>query len=134
MLILDGGQIARLAPMGRLVACIEAAFRRDWVVPPRQLVELPDHAQQRLFLLMPAFEPGGAGAVKLLSLFGDNAARGLPTIQAAIVVFSDTGAAVAILDGTMVTRLRTGAASAVAAQYLARPDSAHLPCLPASER
>lgn len=125
MLILDAGQIARLAPMGRLVACIEAAFRRDWVVPPRQLVELPGEAQ-RLFLLMPAFEPGGAGAVKLLSLFPDNTERGLPTIQAAIVVFSDTGAAVAILDGTMVTRLRTGAASAVAAQYLARPDSAHL--------
>ncbi len=126
MLILDAAQIVRLAPMARLVACLEAAFRRDWVVPARQLVELPGRAAQRRFLIMPAFEPGGGGAVKLLSIFGDNAARGLPTIQAAIVVFSDSGAAVAILDGTLVTRLRTGAASAVAAQYLARPDSAHL--------
>ena len=126
MLILDAAQIVRLAPMARLVACLEAAFRRDWVVPARQLVELPGRAAQRRFLIMPAFEPGGGGAVKLLSIFGDNAARGLPTIQAAIVVFSDSGAAVAILDGTLVTRLRTGAASAMAAQYLARPDSAHL--------
>jgi len=126
VLILDAAQIVRLAPMARLVACLEAAFRRDWVVPARQLVELPGRAAQRRFLIMPAFEPGGGGAVKLLSIFGDNAARGLPTIQAAIVVFSDSGAAVAILDGTLVTRLRTGAASAVAAQYLARPDSAHL--------
>jgi len=126
VLILDAAQIVRLAPMARLVACLEAAFRRDWVVPARQLVELPGRAAQRRFLIMPAFEPGGGGAVKLLSIFGDNAERGLPTIQAAIVVFSDSGAAVAILDGTLVTRLRTGAASAVAAQYLARPDSAHL--------
>jgi len=126
VLILDAAQIVRLAPMARLVACLEAAFRRDWVAPARQLVELPGRAAQRRFLIMPAFEPGGGGAVKLLSIFGDNAERGLPTIQAAIVVFSDSGAAVAILDGTMVTRLRTGAASAVAAQYLARPDSAHL--------
>jgi ornithine cyclodeaminase len=129
VLILDAEQIARLAPMGRLVACIEAAFRREWVVPARQLIELPGGTQQRLFLLMPAFEPGGGGAVKLLTVFPDNAERGLPTIQAAIVVFSDTGAAIAILDGTMVTRLRTGAASAVAAQYLARPDSTHLALL-----
>jgi len=126
VLILDAARIVRLAPMARLVACLEAAFRRDWVVPARQLLELPGRAAQRRFLIMPAFEPGGGGAVKLLSIFGDNAERGLPTIQAAIVVFSDSGAAVALLDGTLVTRLRTGAASAVAAQYLARPDSAHL--------
>src|SRR6185437_704381 len=52
--------------------------------------------------------------------------RGLPTIQAALVVFSATGTPVALLDGAMVTRLRTGAASALASTYLSRADSAHL--------
>ena len=128
MLFLDHERIVRLAPMARLVACLEAAFRREWLVPLRQTIELPG-GRGRLFLIMPAFDPGGWSAVKLLTLYPDNAEKGLPTIQAAIVVFADNGAPVAMLDGTTVTRLRTGAASAVAAQYLARPDSAHLALL-----
>lgn len=75
---------------------------------------------------MPAFTPQGSGAVKLVTLFPDNRARGLPTIQAILVVFSQAGAPIAMLDGTMVTRLRTGAASALASSYLSRLDSAHL--------
>lgn len=128
MLQLDGDDILRLVPMARLVACIEAAFRQDWYAPQRQVLELPG-PRGRVFLMMPAFVPGGGGAVKLVSLFPDNAERRLPTVQAAIVVFGDTGAPVAMLDGTVVTRMRTGAASAVAAQFLARPDSAHLALL-----
>ncbi len=129
MLVLDADAILRLIPMARLVACIESAFRQQWLVPPRQFVELPGLPAGRLFLLMPAFAASGAGAVKLLSIFPDNPQKGLPTIQAAIVVFSDQGAPVAVLDGTIVTRLRTGAASAVAARYLSRADSAHLALL-----
>jgi ornithine cyclodeaminase len=75
---------------------------------------------------MPAFTPGGGGVVKLATVFPDNASRDTPTIHAVIVVFSDEGAPTAILDGTVVTRLRTGAASALASQYLSRADSQHL--------
>jgi ornithine cyclodeaminase/alanine dehydrogenase-like protein (mu-crystallin family) len=66
---------------------------------------------------MPAFELDGGGMMKLSTVFPDNPASGLPTIQGAIVVFSESGAPVAVLDGGAVTRLRTGAASALASSY-----------------
>jgi ornithine cyclodeaminase len=75
---------------------------------------------------MPAFNPNGDGVVKIATVFPDNQVRGLPTIQASIVVFSQTGTPVALLDGAVVTRLRTGAASALASNYLSRVDSSHL--------
>ena len=57
--------------------------------------------------------------------FPDNRARhGLPTIQGAILLFdASTGSPVALLDSIEITFKRTGAATAVAARYLARPDS-----------
>lgn len=81
---------------------------------------------ERLLLAMPAFDRDGAGVVKLATVFPDNQSQGMPTIQAAIIVFSERGTPIALLDGTIVTQLRTGAASALASRYLSRADSAHL--------
>jgi ornithine cyclodeaminase/alanine dehydrogenase-like protein (mu-crystallin family) len=126
MLVLSGEQIHALAPMPRLIARLEDQFRAGCVVPPRQVTAMPGGAGERLFLTMPAFASEGGTAVKLATFFPDNPARGLPTIQAAIVLFSPTGTPMAILDGTTVTRLRTGAASALASKYLSRDDSSQL--------
>jgi len=126
MLNLTAVEIRSLASMPRLVNCLEEAFRKDWVVPSRQVAELPGGSDRRLLLSMPAFDLRGGGAVKLATVFPDNRSKGLPTIQAAIVVFSETGTPIALLDGTTVTQLRTGAASALASRYLSRPDSVHL--------
>jgi ornithine cyclodeaminase/alanine dehydrogenase-like protein (mu-crystallin family) len=64
-------------------------------------------------------------AVKLNGNFPDNpAARGLPTIQGAILLSDGSdGRLLAIMDSIEVTIRRTAAASALAARYLARPDS-----------
>ena len=70
---------------------------------------------------MPAFDVLGGGVVKLSTVYSDNTSMGLPTIQGAIVVFSQAGAPVAILDGAMITRLRTGAASALASRTCLAP-------------
>jgi ornithine cyclodeaminase len=126
MLILNAEQIRALAPMPRLIESLRDAFRIEAVVPPRQVVNVPGGDGNRLFLAMPAFNHDGAGAVKLVSFFPDNQANGIPTIQGAILVFSSTGAPIALLDGSIVTKLRTGAASALASTYLSRTDSAHL--------
>jgi alanine dehydrogenase len=126
MLTLNAEAIRSLAPMPAVINCLEEAFRKDWVVPPRQVVELPGGSDQHLFLSMPAFDLRGGGAVKLATLLPDNRAKGLPVIQAAIVVFSEAGTPIALLDGTVLTRLRTGAASALASKYLSRADSARL--------
>lgn len=126
MLVLNAEAIRALAPTPRLIEALQQAFRTGCVVPPRQVVNTPGGAGGRLFLSMPAFDREGGAAVKLVSVFPDNPAQGLPTIQAVIVVFSATGAPVALLDGTIVTHLRTGAASALASTYLSRADSTHL--------
>ena len=126
MLVLDSETIRTLAPMPQLIECLRDAFRVQGHVPTRQVVEIPGGPGERLLLSMPAFDPNGAGMVKLATVSSDNKAKGLPTIQATIVVFSKTGTPVALLDGTTVTQLRTGAASALASTYLSRTDSSHL--------
>ena len=126
MRVLDAAEIRALAPMPRLIECLREAFRDPPTPPPRQVTPIPGGNGDRVLLYMPAFDGEGGGAIKLATLFPDNGARGAPTIQAALLVFSDTGAPVALLDGAMVTRLRTGAASALASTYLSRTDSAHL--------
>jgi alanine dehydrogenase len=126
MLVLDAAQIQRLASMPELIECLRQAFRSGCVAPVRQVTKIPGGDGKRLLLSMPAFDPQGRGAVKLLTFVPENPARGLPTIQGMIAVFSEEGAAVAVMDGTAVTRLRTGAASALASHYLSRPDSSQL--------
>jgi ornithine cyclodeaminase len=76
---------------------------------------------------MPAFASspqGEALAVKVVSLFPQNPARDLAYIQAAVLVLEpDTGRALAILEGSSLTAIRTGAAGGAAADLLARPES-----------
>lgn len=126
MLVLNAEKIRALAPLPRLIECLENAFRIKCVAPMRQSTKVPGGAGERLFVSMPAFDPRGRAAVKLVTVFPENPAKGLPTIQAVIAVFSETGTPIALLDGTVVTQLRTGAASALASKYLSRADSAHL--------
>lgn len=126
MLVINAEQVRALAPMQKLVERLREAFSAHGAASSRQITGIPGGAGDRLLLYMPAFDGEGGGIVKLATVCPDNAARGLPTIQAALIVFSATGTPVAFLDGTAVTRLRTGAASALASGYLSRADSSHL--------
>jgi len=74
---------------------------------------------------MPAYlEDENITGVKIVNVHPGNPARGLPTVMALIVLISpETGAPVAIMDGTYLTDVRTGAAGGIAAKYLARKDS-----------
>jgi ornithine cyclodeaminase len=95
------------------------------VVPLRTRLPIPNN--QALSLFMPAFvesRDGDALAIKVVSLFPGNPGRGLAYIQAAVLVFDpDTGQAIALLEGSSLTAIRTGAASGAAIDLLARPDS-----------
>jgi ornithine cyclodeaminase/alanine dehydrogenase len=76
-------------------------------------------ALERMF--RPALESAG---LKWVSGYPENPARGLPYISGLIVLNDpDTGLPISVMDCTWITAKRTGAATAVAAKYLARPES-----------
>ena len=93
------------------------------VVPPRIQLDVPEHGGT--ILIMPGYLPDrGQMAVKIVSVFGDNPERGLPVINALVVVVdSETGRPACVLDGTTLTALRTGAAAGAATELLAREDA-----------
>lgn len=114
-------------PFSRLVPALEAAFRGDGTVPERQHLDVDTlPSNRRILLLMPAWNEALIG-VKLVTVTFGNPAKGLSTINSLYCLFdSGTGIPVALIDGTALTLRRTAAASALAAQFLARPDASSL--------
>jgi ornithine cyclodeaminase/alanine dehydrogenase-like protein (mu-crystallin family) len=89
-------------------------------VPPRLQVTAP----RGVMLGMPAYMPGKAICTKLVSIFHENRSVNLPAHQAIIALLdSETGTPIAIMDGEIITALRTAAASALTIRLLARPES-----------
>jgi ornithine cyclodeaminase/alanine dehydrogenase-like protein (mu-crystallin family) len=77
--------------------------------------------------LMPAYIPSESLGAKLVTVFGRNATRGLPSHLASILLLDhETGALRALLDGRFITELRTAAVSAVSSRLLARNGAASL--------
>lgn len=84
--------------------------------PVRQMVKVPN--RNAIIAAMPAV--GDAMAVKVVTVYHDNAAKNLPSHQAVIMVFDiDNGSPLAVLDGRLITEMRTAAGSAAAARKLA---------------
>ena len=114
MLVLGAEQIRTLAPTRRIVEALRETFRRGGVVAVRTPTQMPGDSPDRLFVSMLAMDRDGGPVIKLLTILPENRPKGLLTVQGAIVVFSEIGTPPAILDGAVVTHLRTGAASALA--------------------
>src|SRR5947207_3615444 len=73
--------------------------------------------------MMPALTPAGLG-IKIVTFYATNAERGLPTHMATIfLVDPETGAPLAVMDGRLITEMRTAAVSAAATKLLASPDA-----------
>jgi len=78
---------------------------------------------KRYLGIMPAVAADAMGA-KLVSFYPQNAASGLPSHMAIILLFSSqTGEPLAVMDGRLITEMRTAAVSAAATKLLAAPDS-----------
>jgi ornithine cyclodeaminase/alanine dehydrogenase-like protein (mu-crystallin family) len=125
-LFLSRAEVERCLDAEELIEALAAAFRELSAgrasVPPRVAAQ----ATAGLLGAMPGYV-GGVLAAKLVSVFPGNARRGLPSHQALIAVFDgETGAPLAVLDGELITALRTAAASALATRTLARPAAAVL--------
>jgi thiomorpholine-carboxylate dehydrogenase len=122
---LNDAEIARVLDYEQLIPVMEralAAFSAGAVTQPvRTMITV--EAEQRFLGIMPAVMPESMGA-KLVCFYPKNAAAGLPTHLATIVLFeSDTGRPLAFLDGTRITEMRTAAVSAAVTRYLAPKDA-----------
>lgn len=125
---LDADAIRGAVSIGDLVDAVEGAYRD--VAAGRDRSPLRSHVPLAAgdLLLMPGVRAGGPGAsVKLVTVVPDNARRGRPTVQALVAWFDAiTGEPLALLDGPIVTAMRTGAASGAATRLLAREDARSL--------
>src|SRR6202521_978012 len=96
-------------------------------VPPRIGARV---GERGLLGAMAGYVPGIALEVKLVSVFPGNHDHGLPSHQGLIIVFDeDTGAPLALMDGSYITAMRTGGTAAVAARLLAREEASVLAIL-----
>ena len=120
MKILTQADVARLGAYKHVVEALREGFRADIETPIRHHHDI---TAVSTLLLMPAWSKDWAG-LKTVVFKSDNAAKGLPTIQASYLLIDQvTGETVAMMDGGEITRRRTAAASALAADYLARKDA-----------
>ncbi|MFQ5829097.1 MAG: ornithine cyclodeaminase family protein [Candidatus Methylomirabilia bacterium] len=131
MLVLSRRDLERLLSPAGVIAALESAFREyaggSCRMLPRQALTVPPDGH---FLVMTsALLESRALGTKLITVQGKNRERGLPTIFASYLLLDlETGAPLALMEAGFLTGIRTGAASALAARFLARPDSRRVTC------
>jgi len=113
-----------------LIGALDAAFKGRYEMPLRHHHSLPPGSaggHSGALEIMPAWRTGGSLGIKIATICPDNATRGLPTVHASYLLLdAGTGRPRALLDGTEMTLRRTGAASALASQYLSTPQASRL--------
>ena len=118
-------QVRRHLRMGDLIPAMEKAlidFSAGKVTQPVRSVITVD-PPGGFFGMMPALTPDGLG-IKIVTFYASNAERGLPTHMATIfLVDPKTGTPIAIMDGRLITEMRTAAVSAAATKLLAPRDA-----------
>ncbi len=122
-LLLTASDVRRLATLSDAVEAVQHAFdahgRAAVQMPAKVYLDVPGVGD---FRAMPAAMEGAAG-LKWVNSHPDNPAKhGLPSVMGMYVLSDpETALPVAVMDATLLTALRTGAAAAVATRHLARP-------------
>ncbi len=127
LLYLSQADVTRVnLDMATVISLLEAAFKDKGAgkveMPPKPGI----HTMPDAFIhAMPAFIPSlHSAGIKWVSGYPDNQKRGLPYITGLLILNDDeTGVPYAVMDCAWITAYRTGAATALAAKYLARPES-----------
>lgn len=126
--IISGPQVEELITIGETIEAVEGAFESKGLgrvqMPPKSYVYFNKY--QGDFRTMPAYlENLDIAGTKVVNAHPRNPHEyDLPTVMATVVLLDPkNGTPLAIMDGTLITRLRTGAAGGIAAKYLAREDS-----------
>ena len=127
MIFLNRDQINDLISMEEAIRAMGTAFAQlsngEAVVPPRLSLDIPD--KNATSLVMPAYATGSPYyTVKIVSVNYSNPDKGLPLIHGIVQVFdAENGKHVANLDGASITAIRTGAASGLATDLLAKENA-----------
>ena len=104
-----------------------AALRAGHLRPKAEIADIFLGPQTATLLNRAAFIDGLGYGVKAVTVMGENPAKGLPTVQGAMMVYEpDMGGLSAIIDSRLVTEIKTASYSTLGARLLARPDSKRL--------
>jgi ornithine cyclodeaminase/alanine dehydrogenase-like protein (mu-crystallin family) len=125
VMFLDEARVAELLSWERLIPAMEQAlaeFSQGRVLQPvRQMLTIEE--EKRYLGIMPAVAEETMG-LKLVSFYPKNAGTAVPTHMAMILLFRpQTGEPLAVMDGRLITEMRTAAVSAAATKYLAPPEA-----------
>jgi alanine dehydrogenase len=131
ILVLGEGEVSDLLDLRELLDTLGDGFRAltagEVNAPERNEIAMP---AESFLLSMPGVRPGGQMTVKVVTVFEENHAAGLPSHLATITLYdSSTGACLAFMDGTYITAIRTSASAAVSTRLLARDDAKMLTVL-----
>lgn len=137
MRFIDAGQVSNALSYPALIDTLDAAFRTGAISPLRHHHKIAlENRPEAMLLLMPAWQASApealtAGAyigIKMVTVFPDNGTRlGKPAIYGVyLLLSSQTGEPLAILDAPTLTVWRTAGASALASRYLSRPDASRM--------
>ncbi|OPY27226.1 MAG: Alanine dehydrogenase [Methanocella sp. PtaU1.Bin125] len=124
--LLSSADVASVISMSDIIPVVENAFsehaRNQVVMPCKIYLDVPGYGD---FRAMPAYIPSGKTAgIKWVNVHPGNRAYNKPTVMATILLNNPaTGEPTGIMDGTLITDMRTGAAGAVATKHLARRDA-----------
>ncbi|WP_298684846.1 alanine dehydrogenase [uncultured Methanomethylovorans sp.] len=127
VLWLDRSDVQSLLDMPSTIEAVEKGFEQHGLkkvqMPAKSYLIFEKHNGD--LRTMPAYmEEEDIAGVKIVNVHPDNRQRGLPTVMGVVVLNStQTGEPLVIMDGTLLTDMRTGAAGGVAAKHLARKDS-----------
>ena len=128
VVFLSKSQVSSILSMAESITAVEEAFREfalgTATMPTRLSLSIPE--KQGWLGIMPAYlAHAGALATKIVTVYhGNTMTHGIPNVLALVILNDvETGRIQAIMEGSQITAIRTGAVSGVATKYLARTDA-----------
>jgi len=125
--ILSTEDISKIMPMKEAIKIMRSAFTQitkgEGIVPERIHLDITEN--NGTALVMPSFSPIEKKiGLKLITLYNNNPSLGLPVIHALMLIFDGkTGQPLVLMDGSLLTALRTGAGSGLATELLANKNA-----------